>query len=284
MTDSRIVKGVGVTVPANLASSLRPADTPDTAAPTAVAVDLGSSTVGVWAAHRGTVDAPCGDAFTASRSLVRRGRIIDPAGCVALLSQLVRRFSQPIPDGGVVVACRPALAGDQDQAAMRGVLEEVFAPTRLVFIDTVRAAAIGSGAGAGSLLVADFGAQLTEVALLSHGRVITARRADIGTRDLTLGATVDVICGIVAQYIDELRDTTTAAELRPALTRGVLLVGGGAALPDLRTTLSAVLRLPVHRAASPRNAALNGAGLAAMSLLRRPAPMRHRAEPAGGPS
>lgn len=272
-----------MTVPANLLSSPRPAGAPATSTPTAVAVDLGSSTVGVWAAHRGTVNAPCGDAFTAARPLVRRGRITDPAGCVTLLTQLVRRYSEPIPAGAVVAACRPVLTADQDQAVMRAVLEEVFAPTRLVFIDTVRAAAIGSGAAAGSLLVADLGAQLTEVALLEHGRVITARRADIGTRDLTRGATVDLISGIVAQHIDEIRDTTTPAELSPALTRGVLLVGDGTVHPDLATTLAGALRLPVHRAASPRTAALNGAGLAAMSLLRHPA-APPRPEHAGGPA
>ncbi|GLZ02045.1 rod shape-determining protein [Actinoplanes sp. NBRC 103695] len=273
-----------MTVPANLVSSHRPAGASDSAAPAAVAVDLGSSTVGVWASHRGTINAPCGDAFTASRPLLRRGRIVDPAGCVTLLSQLIRRYSEPVPAGGVVAACRPVLAGDRDQAVMRVVLEEVFAPTRLVFIDTVRAAAIGSGAAAGSLLVADIGTQLTEVALLEHGRVIAARRAELGTRDLTRGANLDLICGIVAQHLDELRGAATAAEIGPAIARGVLLVGDGAVHPGLCTTLSAVLRLPVHRAASPRTAAVNGAGLAAMSLLRHPASSWSRPDSNGGPS
>lgn len=273
-----------MTVPANLVSSGRPPVAPQTAPPTAVAVDLGSSTAGVWAAHRGTINAPFGDAFTSPHPLMRRGRVIDPAGCVKLLSQLIRRYREPIPAGGVVAACRPVLAGDQDQAAMRSVLEEVFAPARLVFIDTVRAAAIGSGAAAGSLLVADLGAQLTEVALLEHGRVIAARRADIGTFDLNRGVTEDLICGIVGQHIDELRNLTTTAELSPALRRGVLLVGDGAVHPGLHAALSATLRLPVHRAASPCTAALNGAGLAAMSLLRHPAQMRHRPEPGGDAS
>ncbi|MCU7730979.1 rod shape-determining protein [Actinoplanes sp. KI2] len=241
-----------------------------TAAPTAVALDLGSSSIGVWAARRGTRTASCGDTFAPAGSLIRRGCIIDEGGCVTMLSQLIRRFSEPIPAGGVVVACRPVLAGERDQAAMRRVIEAVFAPARLVFIDAVRAAAIGSGAAAGSLLVTDLGAQLTEVALLRHGRVIAARRSDIGTRDLARGATLELISDIIARHIDDLRGSTAMPDLTPALTRGLLLVGDGASHPELPTTLCAALRLPVHRAPSPRTSALTGAGLAATSLLRHP--------------
>ncbi|MEV4639619.1 cell shape-determining protein MreB [Actinoplanes sp. NPDC049548] len=228
----------------------------------AVAVDLGSNAIGLWAARRGTVSGDCGDG-----SLVRRGRIVDPEGCEAQLMHLVRRYSEPVPAGGVVVACRPVLAETADQLVMRRVLETVFAPARLVLMDTVRAAAIGSGAAAGTLLVADVGAQLTETALLEHGRLSAGRRADIGTRDLTRGATVDLISDIVVRHIDELRAGPHARQVTAALARGILLVGDGASHDDL----AAALGVRVHRAASPRTAALNGAGLAAMSLARHPA-------------
>ncbi|MGC5662760.1 rod shape-determining protein [Micromonospora sp. WMMD723] len=254
-----------------LSSDQRAAGMCRPAPPTAVAIDLGSSSIGVWAAHRGTISAPCGDAFLSAGSLIRRGRIIDVDRCEILLSQVISRFSEPVPAGGVVAACRPVLAGDHDRAVVRRVVEAVLAPSHLVFIDTVRAAAIGSGAAAGSLLIADVGAQLTEVALLHHGRVVAARRADIGTRDLAYGATVDLVSDVVAYHIETLRAGTARTRLAPALTRGLLLVGDGATHPGLSPALSAALRLPVHRAASPRTAALNGAGLAAMSLLRHPA-------------
>ncbi|EWM64988.1 hypothetical protein MCBG_02121 [Micromonospora sp. M42] len=94
----------------------------------------------------------------------RRRRLRDPA------VPLDPPFQRTGASGGVVAACRPVLAGEHDQTVMRRVVETVLAPSRLVFIDTVRAAAIGSGA-AGSLLVTDVGAQLTEVALLHHRRV-----------------------------------------------------------------------------------------------------------------
>ncbi|WP_203789094.1 rod shape-determining protein [Paractinoplanes rishiriensis] len=263
-------------MPANLASPAQPAgqrrtaSAPPTTPPAAVAVDLGSSTVGVWAAHRGTITGPCGDALASTSSLVRRGRVLDVEGCISLLSQLIRRYYEPVPAGAVVAACRPVLASEQDQAVLRHVLEAVFAPTRLVFIDTVRAAAIGCGAAAGTLLIADLGAQLTEVALLKHGRVVAARRAEIGTRDLARGGTVDLIAEVVARRVADLRGATAGKDLAPAISRGMLLVGDGAVRPDLGVALSTALRLRVQRGASPRAAALNGAGLAAMSLLPHP--------------
>jgi rod shape-determining protein MreB len=107
--------------------------------------------------------------------------------------------------------------------------------------------------------------------VLKHGRVVAARRAEIGTRDLARGATAELIAEIVARHVNDLRAATTETDLAPAMSRGMLLVGDGALHADLTVALSAALRLHVHRAASPRTAALNGAGLAAMSLLRHPA-------------
>nr|WP_158510536.1 rod shape-determining protein [Actinoplanes friuliensis] len=199
---------------------------------------------------------------------VHRGRVVDLDGCTNQLTRLVGRFPQPLPRGGVVVACRPVLASEADQEATRRVLHAVLAPERVIFIDTVRAAAIGSGAAAGSLLVVDIGAELTEVALLTDGRVHTARRTEIGTRDLDRGATVDLISDTVRRHIDDLCAGPDPAESATALARGVLLVGDGAVRPDLATAIAGLLQVRVHRASSPRTAALNGAGLAAMSLLR----------------
>ncbi|BCJ49768.1 hypothetical protein Asp14428_12430 [Actinoplanes sp. NBRC 14428] len=242
--------------------------------PAAVAVDLGSCTAGVWAAQRGTVSGACGD-----RSPVRRGRVVDVDGAVALLERLVRQYPQAVPAGGVVVAYRPVLASGAEQEATRRVLDEVLAPSRVLFVETVRAAAIGSGAAAGSLLVVDVGAGLTEVALLRDGRVVAARRSDLGTRDLARGATVELISDNVVRHLDDLRAGGDRAELRRAMARGVLLVGDGALHPGLATAVSSELRLRVHRAAGPRTAALNGAGLAAMSLLRHPAGTREGPAP-----
>ncbi|MEV6488781.1 cell shape-determining protein MreB [Actinoplanes sp. NPDC051633] len=275
-------------MPANLVSSRPAARNRDAALaavtpPTAIAVDLGSSAIGVWAAHRGTITGPCRDAPASAGASVRRGSIVDVDGCIAQLSELARRYAEPVPAGGVLVACRPVLAGASDQAAMRRVIDAVFAPSLLQFIDTVRAAAIGSGAAAGTLLIADVGAQVSELALLKDGHVIAARRSDLGTGDLALGATTDLLSEILVRHVNDLLDSAVAPDLTVAMTRGLLLVGDGASYPELSLALSTALRLRIHRASAPRTAALNGAGLAAMSLLRHPRLSRPGSEPTGGP-
>ncbi|MEU5943155.1 rod shape-determining protein [Micromonospora sp. NPDC047548] len=271
-------KGVGVSVPTNATTISRPAgqrlvpDTGSAAKPTtALAVDLGSGSVGVWAAHRGFLSGPCGDAFASVGRLVRRGQIVDAAGCATLLSDLLRQYTDPVPAGGIVVACRPVLSTQADEQAMRRVLTDAFAPSRLLFIDTVRAAAIGAGAAAGTLLIADVGAQLTEVAVLRHGHVIAARRTNIGTRDTNREASPDLLPEIVRRHVNDLRADPAAPGLASAAAaRGLILVGDGALHPGLSVRLSAALRLRVHCAAAPRTAALNGAALAAMTALRHP--------------
>ncbi|GGN12552.1 rod shape-determining protein MreB [Actinoplanes campanulatus] len=232
-----------------------------TISPVALAVDLGSSTASVWATGRGVVSAPTGVG-----ALVRRGRVTDVDGCVALLTRLVNRFPRPAPVADVVVACRPVLATEADQELMRRVIDGAFAPRRTLFIDTVRAAAIGSGATAGNLLVVDIGAQLTETALLEHGRVTAAQRADYGIRDGATGLLTD----IVAQHVANLRATDHAEALDEATARGILLTGDGALHPGLPEALATALDVRVHRTADPRTAALDGAGRAAMSALRHP--------------
>ncbi|WP_229070896.1 rod shape-determining protein [Actinoplanes sp. DH11] len=239
--------------------------------PAAVAVDLGSACTQVWASRQGSVSAATGDSFDVAGGLVRRGHILDEAGCIALLHDLVRRFPEPIAAGGVVVACRPVQATMTEQYALRRVVSAVFVPSRLLLIDSVRAAAMGAGAAVGTRLIVDVGAQLTEIALVDHGRVVAARRIDIGIRDVSLGAPVDLLADIVVRAVADLRGAIGIEELAFPVAGGMLLVGAGGLHPGLSGRLADALRVPVRCAASPRTAAVNGAGLAAMSVLRHPA-------------
>ncbi|WP_430781814.1 rod shape-determining protein [Actinoplanes sp. G11-F43] len=234
----------------------------------AVAVDLGSTTAGVWAARHGVVSGPTGE------TAVQRGRVADVDGCATVLTRLVSRYPNTMPSADLLVACRPVLTTEADEALMRRVLDTAFAPRRIVFIDSVRAAAIGSGATAGTLLIADIGARVTEVALLDHGRVTEARRTGIGTRDLDSRATIDLISDVVAGHVRDLRETCPGDDFEEAADRGLLLVGDGASHPGLATALSDAVHLQVHRAASPHTAALNGARIAAVSALRHPSRRR----------
>ncbi|MET7751410.1 cell shape-determining protein MreB [Micromonospora sp. NPDC005367] len=245
----------------------RPAATVD---PEPIAVDLGSAHLRIWLGPGGVLSVPVGQGLRTP--VVRRGRIVDGSACAVELRRLLREHRAPLPVGALVVACRPVLATAADQEATRRVLTAVFAPSRLLFVDSVRAGAIGAGAAAGTLLLADVGAQLTEVALLEEGRVVAARRADVGTRDLNHAVTAAMLADTTAGLIRELRQVP---ELRPmisaSLARGLIVVGDGATRPDLTARLVATLGASVHRAASPRTAALTGASLAAVAATRHPA-------------
>jgi len=243
-----------------------------TTPPTAIAVSLGSGRAHVWAAGRGSVSCSTAGTIGAARSPVRRGRVADGSGCIGMLSRLIDQYRDPIPAGGVVVVCRPVLATAVEQDAIRQVVAAVFAPSRVLFIDTVRAAAIGAGLAAGSLLIADIGAELSEVACLEHGRVQAARRTDIGTRDLKRGAPTELLAHAITRMINELRhDCAAQSRVPAALTRGVILVGDGALQPSLTSQIAANLRAPVRSVAAPWTTALSGAGLAALSAARHPA-------------
>ena len=54
-----------------------------------------------------------------------RERVVNLAGCVALLSRLVRRSLKPVTVDGVIVACRPVLASENTQKVTRRVLDAV---------------------------------------------------------------------------------------------------------------------------------------------------------------
>jgi rod shape-determining protein MreB len=148
----------------------------------------------------------------------------------------------------------------------------VFAPSQVLLVDTVRAAAIGSGAAAGVLLVVDVGTQLTEVAVLVDTRAAAARRAETGTQDGASGGASRLLAGVVARLVADIGGNPRMRRLTAAaLARGVMVVGDGATRPELTTRLAANLRMPVRPACSPRLVALSGAGLAAAAACRHPA-------------
>jgi rod shape-determining protein MreB len=239
--------------------------------PAALAVDLGSGQARLWCVGGGVRAVPTArDGLSRPAPLVWRGRIVDADGCVSLLTRLVHTFPRSLATEPVVVACRPVLATADDQDAIRRVMTAAFAPSRVLLINTVRAAAIGSGAATGVLLVVDVGAELSEVAVLVDGRVVAARRAETGTHDRPLGAS-RLLAGIVTRLVTDIAGNPRMRRLTAAaLSRGVVVVGDGATTPELTNRLAANLRVPVRPATSPRLAALSGAGLVAMAACRHP--------------
>ncbi|MER7278665.1 cell shape-determining protein MreB [Dactylosporangium sp. NPDC000244] len=242
------------------------------AEPTAVGVDLGSAGTRIWASGCGTVHV-ANPAARGSGPVVR-GRITEPETMRVLLSGLLDDPRRPFPPGAVVVACRPVGGDAGVEPALREVMTTVFAPQRLLLIDTVRAAAIGSGVAPGPLLIADVGAHLTEVAVLAGGVTIAAHRRDVGLHDRTGGTDPDAaIVAAVSDLIGQVRRSRHRPEAVAAAVRGgLLLVGGGASRPGLGARIAGAAGIAVRRPPAPQLTAVRGAGLAALSAMRRSAP------------
>lgn len=241
--------------------------------PAAVGVDLGSGRTRIWASGRPLLQSPTlSDSPTNPIRPIQHGRITDATALERLLRRLLRRHHRPVPVGATVVSCRPVLSTADEQAATRRLLTDVFAPSRVLFVDTVRAAAIGAGAAPGPLLVADIGAHLTEVAVVAGGTVTAARRADLGVRDMTgLGPNdLEPIVGTVASFVAGLQRDPRCRDV-PLTAGGGLLLVGGAAQPTLAARIAAETGMAVRLAPVPHLAAVQGAGLAALAALRRAA-------------
>ncbi|MET7393838.1 cell shape-determining protein MreB [Dactylosporangium sp. NPDC005572] len=239
--------------------------------PAAVGVDVGSASTRIWLSGHGRLRATNPTPAAAERSAaVVRGRIIDAEAVRAVLSGLLRDRQQPLPTGVVVVACRPVGSNAQAELALREVLTSVLEPARLLIVDTVRAAAMGSGAAAGPLLIADVGARLTEIAVLSGGVIVAARRHDVGLHDDDGGTDPDAaIIAAVTDLIGQVRRQAGHRQAIAAAVRGgLLLVGGGAARPRLAARIAGAAGTSVRSPAAPHVAAVRGAGLAALSVLR----------------
>jgi rod shape-determining protein MreB and related proteins len=242
----------------------------DQVEPAAVGIDLGSGYLRVWASGRPMIDVPATSMTAgADERLVRRGRIANEAGVAALLRRLLTRYTRPVPAGAVLVVCRPVLVTANQERLARDVLNDVFEPSHLLFIDAVRAAAIGAGTRSGPLLVADIGAELTELALVADGRVVAARRHDRGVMDEAPGKHDGLLQTLLDLRLGLEGDPAVRPYEPEVRRRPLLLTGGGAARPHLAANLAGLLNMAVRPAAAPRLVAARGAGLAALSTLRR---------------
>jgi hypothetical protein len=122
-----------------------------------------------------------------------------------MLAQVVRCYVPPLQAGPVVAACISVPATAADLETFTDVLTAATKPRSITLIDSVRAAAIDAGALAGTTLVLDVGAQLTELAVLSEAGVVIARRAEVGTEDLGRPAGPDTIIAVAATILDDMQ-------------------------------------------------------------------------------
>ncbi|GAA2835080.1 rod shape-determining protein [Kribbella solani] len=165
-----------------------------------------------------------------------------------------------------VVAVVPVLGGERQRLELRTVLD-VLGPAAVVTLDGAKAVAFGARVGvAEPLLVVDVGAQLIEVALLTDGAVVEARRTPLGVDDLSAAEVVEE----VADAVLGLLQGDCCGQVVDALDRGVLLAGGGALRPEITYKLSRRIGATVRPAPAPHTAAVRGAATALQATHRHP--------------
>ncbi|MEU6933294.1 rod shape-determining protein [Streptomyces sp. NPDC046374] len=229
-----------------------------------LALDIGSSRTRVWAPGAGVVaDVPSGP--------VRRGRVTDATPHQRLLREVADSAFGGAMDETVVMLCHPVLAGPAEREETRRMVAGLGA-ARVVSVNSARAAAAYAGpSGGGPLLVADLGAELTEVTLLVDGMVQDARQAEVGLDDLTeAGGSADAVVSAAAEMVRDLWRRDSRGAVRGALGRGVLVTGGGALRLDLTSRLALRLGVRLRLANDPATSTVRGAGLLLSSALRHP--------------
>ncbi|MGW1344407.1 rod shape-determining protein [Kribbella sp. NPDC002412] len=236
-----------------------------------LALDLGSAQTRAWIPGRGLVlDAPT-ITPTELDSPVRRGGIVDPAGAARMLDRLLNSRGAPGYRPALIITTMPVLSTDADRRAALTAID-VLQPGAVLTIETVKAAALGARADlVKPLLVVDLGADLTEVAVLSNGSLIDARRAPLGISDFGRGITVEDLAASVGDLVTDLLRQDCGPQLADALDRGPLLTGGGALRPAITYRIAQRLSTPIRTAPAPQTAAVRGACAAALAVNRHPA-------------
>jgi rod shape-determining protein MreB and related proteins len=225
-----------------------------------LALDLGSLRTRAWIAGRGvvldvpTVTCPGADAVYP----IQRGTIVDVPGTARMLDRLLGHrlpgLTRPL-----VVVTTPVLDGPVYRERARNAVE-VLRPRAVLTVPTARAVALAARADLSRpLLVVDIGAHLTEVVLLCDGLVFDARRTALGTADISRDGDPEEIVEAIATMVTSMLRQDRTSLTADALSRGVLLAGGGALRPDITYRLGGSLRTSMRVVPAPHTAALRGA-------------------------
>ncbi|MEV3973011.1 rod shape-determining protein [Streptomyces sp. NPDC050698] len=225
-----------------------------------IALDMGSARTRVWLAGKGTViDVPT-VTFPGTGAVhpVRRGTIVDTAGCSRMLERLLGhrlpRLTRPM-----IVVTTPVLDGVAYRARARAVVE-VLRPRSVLTVPSARSIALAADEDMSRpVIVVDIGAHLTEVVLLCDGAVTDAHRTTVGTDDLDGTTGPGQLVEAVVSMLTAIRRHDRTSLAAEALRRGVLLAGGGALHADLTHRLTARLKAPVRIVPAPHTAAVRGA-------------------------
>lgn len=239
---------------------------------TGIAIDLGSARTRAWMPEHGLIlDVPTLTSPATDRvgGPIQRGVVVDLPGATQVLDELLGRKAG-LGQYSIAILTTPVLCTDQQRSAALAALEILDARTVLT-IDSVKAAALGAGAGLGQpLLVVDIGAHLTEIGLLVDGALTHAEQFDLGTSDLGATTTVAELVQSIVTAVTDLLRLECGGQVVDALDRGPLLTGGGALRPEITYRLAKRLLAPVRPAPAPQFAAVRGAGLALAAAHRHP--------------
>ena len=248
----------------------------------AIAIDLGTARTQILLSGAGVIlDEPTltayslsgdviaagHDAWVASevgpaqlRMPVRGGVVRDPVGCVHTVRLLLRKAGLTATDGRDVAVSLPATANARDASVLTAVMASATGG-RIVPVESTLAASIGAGIdiGAGAPhIVCDLGAGVTEVAVIADGRLLSGSALRLGVRDFDdePEQAVRRVVQLLRRVLDDLPELVAA----DAVAGELLLVGGGAYVPELVSRLSTAFQMPIRVPNDPRQAVANGLG------------------------
>jgi actin-like ATPase involved in cell morphogenesis len=214
---------------------------------------------------RGDVIAAGRDAWVASemspaqlRMPVRGGVVRDPVGCVHTVKLLLRKAGLSSTDGRDVAVSLPATATERDASVLTAVVASATGG-RVVPVESTLAAAIGTGIEIASdtpHIVCDVGAGVTELAVVADGHFVSGSALRMGIRDYDdePERAARRVVQLLRRVLDELPGSVAA----DAVAGDLLLVGGGAYVPELVSRLTAALHMPIHVPEDPRAAVATG--------------------------
>ncbi|MFC9970479.1 rod shape-determining protein [Spirillospora sp. NPDC127200] len=200
---------------------------------------------------------------------VRHGMVADTFGCARLTRRTLEEAALADPPREILLAV-PVAAGAADvRRAVTAVRSAADCPVRTV--EAPLAAALGAGRKITDLrprLVLDIGAGISELALVTGGRVSRACSVQYtlerpaGHRGPRLP---EHVRERLAAELQHMFDGLTSRQRAHVRAQGVLLTGGGALLPSLPGRLSHRTGLAVTVARDPARAILRGLGRLCLS-------------------
>lgn len=230
-------------------------------------IDLGSAWTVIAAAGRGVLlDEPTVVARSRDRQItgagraalaqsvrarvglqrpVRRGRVLDPAGCIHLLAAMFDEAA--IERGSPARIATPVGASPYDLAVLAGVVSAVTGTAALPVPSLVAGAEGARLDTVDGTLVCDIGAGVTEIGVVEDGRLVSAMQRRMGLREYERNP-----LGAIREWADAPEAVVAslpASGRRRLRGNRVALLGGGAEVRELSAQLSAVWGRPVHAVA-----------------------------------